>query len=379
MKKIAIFHPSSELYGADRILVNALKTLPDHVEKHVYLKFQGPMVEYLENQVPNVEITVTPYMPIIYRKIFTPLGIINFILSYLIFALFFIREMNQHKFKSIYYNTMSVSFIAPFIWLFGIPSFIHVHEIIDKPKIIGLLTTKISYLFTKKVICVSWAVKRNLLIYQKDRKNRFLVIHNGIDQIQIRTKVTNDSVLQFYLFGRIMPKKGQWFLLDSLKSIPCRELRKAHFTLVGGVLKGDEFLLDNLKEQLNDLGLKEYVSIKGFTNSIADPMSKADVCLVPSLMKDPFPTTVLEAMSAGRPVIATNHGGAKEAVVDGRTGFLVDPNNVKQLSDSIRIMIENKETVDQMGKEAKILFRRHYTMEIFRSNWLKVQFQNNFI
>lgn len=379
MKKIAIFHPSSELYGADRVLVNALKTLPNHVEKHVYLKFQGPLIDYLQEEVPNVKVKVSSYMPIIYRKIFTPIGILNYLVNYILFAGFFINEMNHHKFKSVYFNTMSVSFLAPFIWALRIPSFIHVHEIIDKPKLIGWFTSKISYLFTKKVICVSWAVKRNLLTYQKDRRKRFLVLHNGIDQIQIKNKVSNDAILQFYLFGRIMPKKGQWFLLDSLKNIPCRELKKAHFTLVGGVLEGNEFLLDNLTKQRRELGLEEYVSIKGFTPSIADPMSEADVCLVPSLMKDPFPTTVLEAMSAGRPVIATNHGGAKEAIVDGRTGFLVDPNNVKQLSDSIRKMIENKDRVGEMGKEAKVRFSSHYTMEIFKSNWLKVQFQNNFI
>lgn len=63
-------------------------------------------------------------------------------------------------------------------------------------------------------------------------------------------------------------------------------------------------------------------------------MSNADVCLVPSLMKDSFSTTVLEAMSASKAVMTINHVGVKEAVLDKETGFWVNP-NTEELVNSI--------------------------------------------
>lgn len=79
---IAIFHPSSELYGADRILVNALKVLPSKINKIVFLRSDGPLIEFLENQVMNVEVRFYPEMPIIHRRMFSLMGGIRLMKQY---------------------------------------------------------------------------------------------------------------------------------------------------------------------------------------------------------------------------------------------------------------------------------------------------------
>ena len=81
-------------------------------------------------------------------------------------------------------------------------------------------------------------------------------------------------------------------------------------------MQGSEYLKTNLIQSITKADLQDVIEIKGFTNDISTLISSADICLVPSLMKDPFPTTVLEAMSVGKPVIATVHGGAAEAIND---------------------------------------------------------------
>jgi glycosyltransferase involved in cell wall biosynthesis len=111
-------------------------------------------------------------------------------------------------------------------------------------------------------------------------------------------------------------------------------------------------------------------------------MQKASICLVPSLMRDPFPTTVLEAMSAGKPVIATNHGGAAEVIVDGENGYLIPPNEPDQLAQVLMRAIENPSLIRQMGCAAKSTFDSQFTMEHFAANWMKThsslysQFEN---
>ena len=108
-------------------------------------------------------------------------------------------------------------------------------------------------------------------------------------------------------------------------------------------------------------------------------MSDADVCLVPSLIKDPFPTTVLEAMSAAKPVITTNHGGAKEAVIDQETGLLVSPNNLEELANSIVNLIDRKLELPQIGMNAKKQYQNKFTINHFNRNWLKFNTLNSLV
>jgi glycosyltransferase involved in cell wall biosynthesis len=375
---IAVFHPSAELYGADRILVNALKAVPINIYKKVYLFREGPLRKLIEDSVENAAVIIRPDMPVIYRKIFTPLGIIKFIKEWVMF-LFFLRKENQrHKFSSGYVNTLSCSFLLPLLWMLRIKRFVHVHEIIDSPRIVGSITAWISQLFANKIVCVSNAVLLGLKRYVKKIEQKGIVIHNGINAISVNPKRKSDTI-NFYLFGRIKPEKGQWFLVDALATIPKEKLVKTKFILMGGVIDGQEQVLIELQERIVDYGLQEHVIIKDFASNIEVAMSDADVCLVPSLMKDPFPTTVLEAMSAAKPVITTNHGGAKEAVIDRETGFLVSPNDLEALANSIVSLIDRKVELPKLGENARRRYQKRFTINHFNRKWVNFNIAHQLI
>ena len=242
------------------------------------------------------------------------------------------------------------------------------HEIIDSPKAIGWFTAQLANRYAKKVVCVSAAVEKGLIRYSKRIAQKIVVIHNGIDQIVVKPKIAR-GLLKFYLFGRIMPKKGQWYLLEALKQLTLDQLKDVQFTLMGGAVPGQEESLQELEKAIEKAGLKDIVIIKEFAPNITSAMEDADICLVPSMMKDPFPTTVLEAMSAGRPVIATNHGGAKEAIADSNGGLLVDPGKPSQLADSILQLIKGKATLPAMGRSAQKKYQSAFTKSHFNQNW----------
>ncbi|MFK7758072.1 MAG: glycosyltransferase [Flavobacteriales bacterium] len=367
-KSVAVFHPSSELYGADRILVNAINAMPSEMKKVVYLKFDGPLVTFIQENTENTTVKVVPFMPVIYRGIFNPKGILKFTFEIAKFASFMRAEKKVHRFNSAYVNTLSTSFILPLLRGLSMPSYLHVHEIIDSPKAIGWLTAFLAKVFAQKIVCVSAAVEKGLLKYISSVGKKTLVIHNGIDQIFAAPRSNNEKI-NFYLFGRIMPKKGQWFLLDALKEIPIKHLTNVNFTLMGGAVPGKEESLKRLENEVRKAGLEDIVQIRDFSPNITAAMNSADVCLVPSMMKDPFPTTVLEAMSAGRPVIATNHGGAKEAIGDSNSGFLVEPGKPAQLAASILRLIQEKSLIPKMGELARQKYLSHFTKEHFNRNW----------
>lgn len=372
MSSIAIFHPSAELYGADRILVNALKALPVETNKQVYLFREGPLVDFLKENVSNIEVHITSKMPVIYRAIFNPKGMLKTISNFLSYLEFVSSENRTNEFSSAYVNTSSNVLMLPILWLLRIKRFIHIHEIIDSPKAIGWFTAFMSKTFANRVVCVSHAVKHGLMRYVKGIDKLAKVIHNGIDEIEVAPSTQSDQqATKFYLFGRIQPRKGHWFLINALAKLPRHLLSKSKFVLMGGVVPGQEQDLIDLQAAIDENGLTDFVQIKDFAKDISEPMSDADVCLVPSLVKDSFPTTVIEAMSAGRPVITTNNGGAKEAVVDGQTGYLINPNDTDKLADSIMRLLMNKAKMQEMGKAGRKRFSMLYTAQVFSRNWLE--------
>ncbi|MCT4582975.1 MAG: glycosyltransferase family 4 protein [Flavobacteriales bacterium] len=367
MKTLAIFHPSSELYGADRIMVAALQATPDHVKKVVYLFSQGPLVDYIYQNVTNVEVVVNLKMPVIYRAIFTPTGVFKFGYYWLKFYRFLKREHKKHQFDLAYVNTLSCSLILPQLKWLKIKRFVHVHEIIDSPKLIGKVTAKLSRKYADRVVCVSNAVLNGLKRYDASIGAKAEVLYNGIKPLELKERTEESDVLNFYLFGRIKPEKGQWFLAETIAKLSDLELEKTHFTIVGSPVKGQENKLEELKRELEKEGVLGYCSFVPFVDDISQEMMKADVCLVPSIMKDPFPTTVLEAMSVGKAVIATSHGGAKEAL--DKTGMLIKPHDVSGFVASLRKLIKSPQEVVDLGEKAKNRFYQKFTSEVFNKNW----------
>jgi len=367
MKTLAIFHPSSELYGADRIMVAALQATPDHIKKVVYLFSQGPLVEYIYQNVTNVEVVVNSKMPVIYRAIFTPTGVFKFGYYWLKFYRFLKRENKKHQFDLAYVNTLSCSLVLPQLKWLKIKRFVHVHEIIDSPKLIGKVTAKLSRKYADRVVCVSNAVLNGLKRYDSKIEEKSEVLYNGIKPLELKERKEENKVLNFYLFGRIKPEKGQWFLAETIAKLSDLELEKTHFTIVGSPVKGQENKLEELKRELEKEGVLGYCSFVPFVDDISQEMMKADVCLVPSIMKDPFPTTVLEAMSVGKAVIATSHGGAKEALDE--TGMLIKPHDVSGFVASLRKLIKSPQEVIDLGKKAKNRFYKKFTSEVFNENW----------
>lgn len=368
MKKIAVFHPSNELYGADRIMVLATKAFEAY-KPIIYLPKDGPLSVFIKAELPDAEIKIVKDMPIICRAMFTPKGVIKSCKNYYKFRRFFKLEMTKHNFEKIYVNTLACSFILPMFRTFKIPIITHVHEILEHPRIAAKITAKLAFNYSQTVISVSQAVQDNLHILCKKRKAKSIVVHNGIPAMPVQVLPKKDT-LSFYLFGRIKPEKGQWYLIEALKLIPKIDLDGIKFNLIGDTLEGKEQLKLDLEKQIEAYGLRKFVHLKGFTKDIGAELSQADVCLIPSLMKDPFPTTVLEAMSAGKAVIVTDTGGAKEAIKHNETGFIIPPNTPVVFAETIRRLIRDRVLIQKVGQNAKAAYNGNFTINHFNKRWI---------
>ena len=189
-------------------------------------------------------------------------------------------------------------------------------------------------------------------------------MHN--DFLKVDTHLIN-----FGLIGRIKPiQKGQNLLLQALCLLPKDILERAHFYLVGSPVKGQEYMQDELLENIEKMGLKKYVTIIPFIKEIESVYANIDVSLVPSTLADSFPTTILESMYFKKMVIGTRIGGIPEMIIDGVTGFIVVKNSPLELSEKISYCVIHPDEVISKGIQGKIYFDKYFSIDCFNERYM---------
>jgi glycosyltransferase involved in cell wall biosynthesis len=375
-KKVLAVHPSSELYGADRIFVKVIKFLEnDGYEVDVLLKCSGSLIDLLKSET-NANILIKDYLPVAVRSSLSVSSLMNFILDNIKF-LFFIFK-NRNSYDVVYVNTLALFTVAMLSKICRLKKVIsHSHEIIGKHGVLSRIIISITELFSDKIICVSDAVKEDMIksSYFKNIST-YTIVHNGIEDLRFSLNRTNDTI-NFLLLGRLMPEKGQWFLLETLAKLPKEELLKIKVQLVGSPPPFRKILLIELEEKIKNLNLKHVVEIIDFVKNPSELIAKSDVCLIPSLMDDPFPTTVIEAMCFGKAIITTNNGGSKEIIEHGLTGLLIHPNNINEFKEAILLLINNQHMIKEFGISARKKYENYLTLENFRNRFMKVFGEKN--
>ena len=357
--KILFVHPSVELYGADKILLYILKILSakSH-ELTVLLPKEGVLVSYIKNISGEIKIVIDERLPVAHSK----LGIKDYLCIPKR-----IRQIEKlfpkKSFDIVYCNTLATVLLLYTHW--GKKRIIHVHEIIENP-VLNLAFSFLVRARTKKVICVSKRVKDNLL-FSKD----YTVVHNGIPDMA-RASIQNEvsGKVEFVLPGRFMPKKGQWFLVDALKTLPKDYLDKIHISLFGSPPPNRKELQAELENFLQENALQSVIDMHPFEADISKIYTKANVILVPSLMADPFPTTVLEALMFSRPVIATDNGGAVE-ILNESYARVIKPNDNFAFAEALKYFVDNKSRISEMGRNARKKYEESLTLEQFEERFLQ--------
>jgi glycosyltransferase involved in cell wall biosynthesis len=138
------------------------------------------------------------------------------------------------------------------------------------------------------------------------------------------------------LFGRLAAWKGHLVFADALARLP-----GATGVIVGAPLFGEEAFESELRAKVRDLGIADRIRLLGFREDVPLLMCSMDVIAHCSIAPEPFGRVVVEAMLAGRPVVASRAGGVVEIIDDGETGFLVEPGDDKALAECLRAVLDN--------------------------------------
>ena len=154
-------------------------------------------------------------------------------------------------------------------------------------------------------------------------------------------------------FGAMIERKRP---LDFVASIAAFKQRYPDFPLHGvlfGVPEtGGPPLDQEVERTAVKLGVTNCVHMMGFRSPVAPYMCAIDALLVPAV-NEPFGRTLIEAMLLGTPVIATNHGGNREAIADGRNGFLVPPMRPECFVDPLSRLLTDRTEWLRISEEAE--------------------------
>ncbi|NBY24192.1 MAG: glycosyltransferase family 1 protein [Chitinophagaceae bacterium] len=377
--KTIYLHGSPDLYGSGKVLLEILR-IPDNAKNAiVVLPHEGPLCKPIKDL--NIPLHIVN-MGVLRRKYFTPWGIAGRLFLW-INAIWEIKKiMQKNDVQLIYVNSLNI-IIGPWLKLTTKKTLVwHLHEIIEDPKILFWFLHR---LLNKadRLIAVSKAVKTHW--NKRSLTTPFHILYNGFYDTRNKNPLprltsaeTNkpNNKLIIGMVARIQPLKGHSYLLQILEQLVSNPAFKSPETLqliiAGDPYPGHEHLLIKLKNEIKKRQLDSYVQYIGFKEDITELMENIDVLIVPSIKPDSLPTVVLEAMRAGKPVIATRQGGCLEMIEENSTGYFI-PLNDPILSCKILLPIfSDKEQLRQAGLRGKKRAEQLFTIGAFQEGWLNI-------
>lgn len=370
--KVTIFHPSVELYGIDKILLNIVQN-DSFSQITVVLPGEGRLSERLRREYSNVSLVILPCLPVAARVNLNLMGIVKLLFNLTQFISWSVKSQLLKNTELIYLNGTPLCIAGLIINKKNTPIITHVHETFNHESLIEQLLVRIICFYSKKILCVSNSVRKSMMRI-RPRFPNFYLLYNGTprEPLCILPHKYNDYVT-VSLIGRIKPsRKGQMLLLQSLVLLNESIKSRLIVRIIGGVVPGDEIILDELKSFIEKNELKEIVKIEDFQDDEQELYGSTDVVIVPSTFNDPLPTTVLEGMSFGRPVVGTNLGGIPEMIVNDVTGYIFSADSPQELSKILGNLVQKTHIIEDLGAKGKLRHRDIFSLEVFQKNLSKL-------
>jgi glycosyltransferase involved in cell wall biosynthesis len=221
-------------------------------------------------------------------------------------------------------------------------------------KLIGTPSERLAARYTTRIIAVSDS-NRDLAIKQKvASESKIVTVHNGIPDTRHRAHPDRAGTPRIVMVARFVPQKNQQQLLAALSTID------APFHLV---FVGDGPTRAAAEQLAGDLGLAARVEFLGIRTD-TDQILAGSHLFVLATNWEGFPITILEAMRAGLPVLATDVDGVREAVVHDQTGYLVPRGDTQLLAGKLACLLSDTKLRARLGSAGRAVYEREFTRTV---------------
>jgi glycosyltransferase involved in cell wall biosynthesis len=359
---LLFIHHANDMYGADIGLLHSLQSLDrDKYYPIVILPSDMPIgMLSPELERRGIEYHFAP-LGILRRKYLSVRHILLLIVDFVKGVAYVRTAARERGAVLVYVNTWVAVSGAIGGKMAGVPVIWHVREILSMSRPIRWLLCKALFLCSDRIICISKAVRDNLLKEAPTLARKSVVLYNAVTlasrdveggQLGLREEFgISPGVPLIATVGRITHWKGQEILVKAAASV-LQLHPEAHFMAVGSYFADESYYLHKLESLINELGLNGRFHLTGYRSCIADVYRAFDVFVLASTKPEPFGRVTVEAMMQGLAVIATNHGGTCELIQEGVTGMLVPPSDPKSLAIAIDQLLADPELRERMGRAA---------------------------
>ncbi len=228
-----------------------------------------------------------------------------------------------------------------------------------------------SYNALDHLVFVNQMTRRAYTKLYRLKPSKCTTIYNGVDlsafskaekRAEVRCRLDlAPSDIMLLSTGNLTAVKGHSCLISAVASLVAKGMKIKCFLAGQGELEGQ------LARQIADLGLSSSVKLLGYRNDVAELLSACDLFCMPSL-NEALGYSLIEAMAAGKPVVASGVGGIPEVITTEREGLLVNPGDVEALSDAIERVLTNGSLMESLKQNALQKVKAEFSIETMRTS-----------
>ena len=226
--------------------------------------------------------------------------------------------------------------------------------------------------------------QKNLLVIFQNQEDRAMYVKKGIiSDAQARfikgsgvnlqefcyTQEPASGKVKIILTARMIVEKGIFLLTEAAEKLRTEYEDKAEFWLVGGL---DDHPGAITKEQLDEVCDVNYIKWLGYRTDVKELLQQSHIVAFPSYYMEGLPKSLIEACAIGRPIITTQSIGCKDTVDDCINGFLIPPKDVDALASKLRVLIDNPEMRESMGKASRAKAEKEFSLDVVIEKHLKI-------
>lgn len=371
--RVLFLHPSNELYGSDLVLLNLLRGL-DRAYFHPLvaladdLPYEGLLAKELA--ASGIECRSLP-LAVARRKYFTPTGLVGFLRRLRSSTRLIARIVRDERVDLIHTNTLAVWTGGMAAKRTGLPHIWHVHEQIERPPQLRDYMRRFVPSHATRVVSVSRAALDHLLVTPAAQA-KGMVLYNGLvpdewmraagrERVRAELGCGLDDVL-VGMVARISSFKAPDLFVEAASRLLSR-YPNMHCFLAGGPVPGQTEMLERVQRLIAASPDPWRIHLLGFRRDTPDLMAAMDVLVQPSRDPEACSMTILQAMFAGKPVVATDVGGNKELVAQGKTGWLVQREDPDALAQALGRMVEDARMRSELGGAGQREALRRFTLD----------------
>ncbi|MDE6091303.1 MAG: glycosyltransferase family 4 protein [Duncaniella sp.] len=259
--------------------------------------------------------------------------------------------IKQYRPDIVHTHRYLLKYVAIAVVGLNIKSIVHtVHNIAQKENnLVDRYINKIIFKCKQAVpVALSKEIQSTISEVYNFPVNELPVVFNGfsIKDVSPKIEYSFKDKIRIINVGRYTSVKNQLSLIEAVNKLH-KENSEIELNIYGdGPLKAE------LNQKIKELKAENYIHENGLTDKVTEKLRESDIFILPSVYEG-MPMTIIEAMSLGLPIIASNVGGIPDMIEDGRNGLLCNT-NVESIYSSLKLLIENEQLRETLGRGALI-------------------------